>query len=114
MHELSYMSRMVGMALDACKQNQLTSVESIEISVGETTGLVPHFLEDYYPECVKGTLLEGSKLYINFLPVTARCMDCGEEYKPGPENEYSCPMCRSIKSSFLHGREFTLDKIIGE
>lgn len=114
MHELSYMMRMVDTALAACKENDLTSVDELVIKVGETTGLVPHFLEDYYPQCIKGTILEGSKLTVNFIPVTARCDDCGTEYQPSRENSYKCPKCGSIHSKIIGGREFTLERIIGD
>ncbi|MDD6351762.1 MAG: hydrogenase maturation nickel metallochaperone HypA [Lachnospiraceae bacterium] len=114
MHELSYMIRMVDTALVACKENDLTSVDELVIKVGETTGLIPHFLEDYYPQCIKGTILEGSKLTVNFIPVTARCDDCGTEYQPSRENSYKCPKCGSIHSKIIGGREFTLERIIGD
>lgn len=114
MHELSYMSRMVTTALLACEENDIKKVDELVISVGETTGLIPHYLEDYYPKCTEGTLLEGSHLTVHFIPVTAKCLNCGEEYKPSPKDQYACPKCQSIKASFIAGREFRLDRIIGE
>lgn len=114
MHELSYMMRMVDTALEACQNNGLKSVSSMEISVGEATGLIPHYLKDYYPQCVKGTILEGSELCVHYIPVTARCSDCGNEYNPSRENDYRCPVCNSFKATIVHGREFILDRLTGE
>lgn len=105
---------MVDTALTACQENNLKTVTSIEISVGEATGLIPHYLEDYYPQCVKDTILENSTLKVNYIPVTAKCEDCGTEYTPSRENEYKCPQCRSIHSRMIHGREFVLDRLTGE
>lgn len=114
MHELSYMMRMVDTALDACKQNDLEKVTEMDISVGEATGLIPHYLKDYYPQCVKDTILEGSKLTVHFIPVMAKCSDCGTEYNPSKENDYRCPSCNSFKATIVHGREFILDRLTGE
>lgn len=105
---------MVDTALTACQENNLKTVTSIEISVGEATGLIPHYLEDYYPQCVKDTILENSTLKVNYIPVTAKCEDCGTEYTPSRENEYKCPQCASIHSRMIHGREFVLDRLTGE
>ncbi|MQN01361.1 MAG: hydrogenase maturation nickel metallochaperone HypA [Lachnospiraceae bacterium] len=114
MHELSYMMRMVDTALEACKKNDLKKVTEMEISVGEATGLIPHYLKDYYPKCVKGTILEGSDLTVHFIPVMAKCSDCGSEYQPSKENDYRCPNCKSFKAVIVHGREFTLNRLTGE
>lgn len=105
---------MVDTALTACQENDLKTVTSIEISVGEATGLIPHYLEDYYPQCVKDTILENSTLKVNYIPVTAKCEDCGTEYTPSRENGYKCPQCASIHSRMIHGREFVLDRLTGE
>lgn len=105
---------MVDTALDACKENGLTTVQEMQISVGEATGLIPHYLEDYYPQCVKDTILENSTLKVDYIPVTAKCDDCGTEYTPSRENDYKCPQCGSIHSRMIHGREFILDRLIGE
>lgn len=114
MHELSYMMRMTETALEACRENDLRRVDEMVISVGEATGLIPHFLEDYYPECVKGTILEGSKLTVNYVPVTAKCQECGQKYNPSRENHYCCPRCQSPKAVITGGREFTLERLIGD
>lgn len=108
------MMRMVDTALEACKKNDLKRVSGMEISVGEATGLIPHYLKDYYPQCIKGTILEGSSLKVNYIPVTAVCLDCGTEYTPSKENDYKCPSCKSFHSKMLHGREFILDRLTGE
>lgn len=114
MHELSYMARMVNTAISAAHENNIKRIGSMEIAVGEMTGLVPEYLEHYYPAATEGTVLEGSKLIIDFCPVKARCQDCGNEYAPSRENSYKCPACGSVKASILSGREFDLVRLSGE
>lgn len=114
MHELSYITRMVSAALSAANENNIKRVDSMEIAVGEMTGLVPEYLERYYPAATEGSILEGSKLIIDFLPVKAECTDCGKVFAPSKENAYKCPVCGSPRAKVLSGREFDLVRLSGE
>jgi Zn finger protein HypA/HybF involved in hydrogenase expression len=64
MHELSYMIRLARMASEAAAANHAKSVESVSVSIGTMVGLVPEYMQRYWPTAVKGTILEGSKLVI--------------------------------------------------
>ena len=113
MHELSYISKVVRLALEAANENRIEHVDSVEIDVGEMTGALPELLEKAYGESTPGTLLEGSDLIINMVPVTAVCDACGCEYHPSKENDYRCTNCSSIKSHITAGRDVTLKSITG-
>jgi hydrogenase nickel incorporation protein HypA/HybF len=112
MHEMSYIMRLANMAAETAKANNATSVESVSIQVGEMTGLIPEYLHRYYPKAVEGTILEGSRLEIEFLPVKVRCKSCGCEYHPDKTNEYLCPSCHSAGSDLLQGREFLIKNMV--
>ena len=112
MHEMSYILRLANMASETAKANNARSVESVSIQVGEMTGLIPEYLHRYYPKAVEGTILEGSKLEIEYLPVQVRCKNCGSTYHPDRTNEYLCPSCHSAGSELLHGREFLIKNIV--
>ena len=112
MHEMSYILRLANMASETAKANNARSVESVSIQVGEMTGLIPEYLHRYYPKAVEGTILEGSKLEIEYLPVQVRCKNCGSTYHPDRTNEYLCPFCHSAGSELLHGREFLIKNIV--
>lgn len=114
MHEMSYILRIVRLAEKTAEENQLTHVDSVEISVGEMTGLVPEYLSRYYPEAARGTALEDSSLVIHPVAVRARCENCGIEFAPTRGNHYCCPACGSARAKVLAGREFELMRITGE
>jgi len=111
MHELSYITRLVNMAAASATENKAKKVESISIQVGQMTGLIPEYLERYYPIACKNTILEGSSIKIEYLHTTLKCDDCGGEYTPNAENNYCCPNCKSIKGKLIHGREFLIKDI---
>lgn len=114
MHEMSYILRIVRLAERTAAENSLEKIDAVEIAVGEMTGLVPEYLTRYYPEAARGTALEGSELVIDYVPVRARCENCGAEYAPSRENRYCCPVCGSPRAKVLAGREFELVRITGE
>ena len=100
------------MAADTAINNNATSVETLSIQVGEMTGLIPQYLERYYPKAVEGTILNGSKLEIEYLPVKVECQKCNNTYHPDRSNEYTCPFCHSSESKLLQGREFLIKNIV--
>lgn len=127
MHEMSCVVRMVNLAQKTVEQEMKKMAESpgvepaaaprvsrIVVSVGEMTGIIPMYLHRYYPDAVKGTLLDGSGLETEDLPAMVQCLDCGTEYHPGVENDYSCPKCRSIQGKVTQGRDVLLKAVILE
>ena len=89
-------------------------VQKIVVQVGEMTGVIPLYLPRYYPEAIKGTYLEGSELETEDLPAMVQCLDCGTEYHPGVENDYSCPKCKSIQGKVTQGRDVLLKEVVLE
>ena len=111
MHELSYITRIIPLAVEAAGENRITNVREVSIAVGEMTGAVPELLGKAYRESTPGTLLENSDLVVTMVPVTAVCDECENNYHPSKENDYCCPSCGSKKSRIISGREVTLVSI---
>lgn len=130
MHEMSYVVRMVNLAQKTVEQDMEKAssgaptqasaspvpprVSKIVVQVGEMTGVIPMYLHRYYPEAVKGTLLEGSELETEDLPAMVKCLDCETEYHPCVENNYSCPECQSINGKVTQGRDVLLKEVVLE
>ena len=114
MHEMSYILKMVNMACEIAAENQAKKVRMIEIDVGQTTGVMPYYMSKYYPEAVKGTILEGSELVCNDVPVKAYCEECGNEYYPTRENRYICPNCGGRRAHIIEGKDVVLKNVVIE
>ena len=82
MHEMSYITKMVVLAIDVAKDNDARAVKKIEIDIGKASGVMPFYMYKYYPEAVKNTILEGSELVCREVPVKALCEECNKEYLP--------------------------------
>ena len=105
---MSYITKIVGLAIESAEENQLNNVSTVEIEVGEMTGALPELLEKAYREVIPDTPLKNSVLKIQLVPVTAVCDSCGSTYHPAKDNDYCCVNCGSKKSRILSGREVTL------
>ncbi len=114
MHEMSYMLRLIRLAEEAARQQELSSIDTMVVEVGGMTGVLPYYLHKYFPAAAKGTLLESAKLEVVEVPVRTRCDDCGTEYEPDKENSYSCPNCGSKNGCVIAGREVTLSRLIAK
>ena len=111
MHEMSYVVRVVNLALKKCEEEDIKKVESLTVQIGQMVGVEPFYMEKYYKQATEGTLLEGSDIVCEILPVMVRCDGCGNEYHPDAKNDYLCPQCGSGAAKLLQGREFVLKEI---
>ncbi len=114
MHEMSYIARMVSLAVDVATENRAKKVKSIEVSIGKTSGVMPYYMQKYYPDASKGTILEGAELICVEVPVTALCEECGKEYEPTKESNYLCPFCGGRKAHIVAGKDVVLTNVVIE
>ncbi len=114
MHEMSYIARMVNLAIDVAQQNNARKVLKIEVLIGKTSGVMPYYMHKYYPEASKGTILEGAELVCEEVPVKALCEECNKEYFPTSENRYMCPHCGGRKAHIIEGKGVMLKNVVIE
>ncbi len=114
MHEMSYISRMVALAIEVAEENKAEKVKSIVVEIGKTSGVMPYYMHKYYPEAAKGTILEDAELICEEVPVKALCEECGKEYYPTSENRYLCTHCGGRKAHIVEGKGVTLKNIVIE
>ncbi|MBE5823447.1 MAG: hydrogenase maturation nickel metallochaperone HypA [Butyrivibrio sp.] len=111
---MSYISRMVNLAIDVANENKAKVVKSIEVSIGKSSGVMPYYMHKYYPDASKGTILEGAELICIEIPVTALCEECGSEYEPVKEHDYLCPRCGGRRARIIAGRDVALSNVVIE
>ncbi len=113
MHEAGVISGMLKTVESVMAANDLTTVETIVLEVGELSGVIPHYMETCYPAAVFETPFENTKLKINVIPGIVRCNRCGREFNGMKEN-LTCPFCRETEDlTPLTGQELVISQIIG-
>ena len=58
MHELSYIMKIIPIAVEAAQKEHIDNVSTVEIEVGEMTGALPELLEKAYSESIPNTHLK--------------------------------------------------------
>lgn len=111
MHEMSYVVRFVNQAIESAREQNVSCVKRIVVSVGEMTGVLPEYLYKYYPLAIKDTILDGSELSVKMIPIRVECSGCGKTYHPTREQRYLCPFCSDSRGRVISGRDVILEQI---
>lgn len=103
MHEVSVVTGIVDAVIAELSGYRLEKVNSVDVMIGDMTSLGEEQMRFAYEIVTRGTILEGSELVIEHVPVEVRCDSCGYE---GPtrmidDPDYdshaipvlSCPKC---------------------
>ena len=90
MHELSIAHAIVGTVADAVPGRR---VERVRLQVGMLAGVVPEALQFGWEVATGGTLLEGSVLEVERVPLDAVCLDCQVPSAHASPPPLTCPAC---------------------
>lgn len=108
MHELSIAQNLVEIANTAAQQANVQRVTAIRLQLGALSGVVKDSLLFCYDIASAGTLLEGSKLLIEELPVIIYCPQCQQTVALETVQAFCCPVCGTFSSDVRQGRELEI------
>lgn len=107
MHELSIAKSLIELACVEAEKVGKT-VEAVHIRVGAMSGVVPETLVIAYEFASQSTILEGSRLIIEAVPVSIFCQPCGKiQVLPGIQS-FACPACGVTSCDLRAGRELDI------
>ncbi len=111
MHELGIVFHLIDMVEDLGKENDLTHVGSVTLTLGEVSGVVPEYLQDCWKWAVAKTdIMKECELKIDPVDAVTLCNSCKKEY-PTVEYGKTCPYCQSEDTYLLRGQEMELKEI---
>lgn len=105
MHELSVALSLVEAAELAAKRAGAERVNYLRVRVGSMSGVVAEALEFSYAIATRGTLLEGSALRIEAVPVAVYCGRCDQERDLPELHSFRCPVCGATTARIVRGKE---------
>lgn len=116
MHELSVVQSIVQTSIDFLKEQNIDNAKFVTLIVGKHTGIIPEYLEMYYDDVCKDTILEGSELRIEERPTEYFCKDCGNVFKTVFASHQhlmktNCPKCQSEDLEVISGNELLIKEI---
>lgn len=110
MHELSIAYSLVNVANEAAQEAKVKRVDALHLRLGALSGVVKDALLFSYDIATQGTLLEGSRLEIEELPVMVKCPQCNNEEGcelPGIQR-FRCPTHDIPTANIVQGRELEI------
>lgn len=111
MHELGIVFRIIEQVEEVCAENELHSVASVTLEVGEVSTVVGSYLTDCWSWAVQKTqALKGAELKIEGVPAFTICNDCGKSYRT-VEYGRTCPFCSSERTRLVSGNEVIIKEI---
>ncbi|MCU1348520.1 MAG: hydrogenase expression/synthesis HypA [Acidobacteria bacterium] len=108
MHELSIALSIVEGAEEEAARCGAAGVSSVHLRLGLLTGVVKEALLFAYEHACKGTLLEGSRLLIEDVPVLIQCGTCNEPRPPQSLWQLQCATCEAPALDIVQGREMQI------
>ncbi len=111
MHELSIVTYVIKQVQKIAEQNHLTQIQSVTLSFGEVSGVVPAYLVDCWDWYAKKTpIIKDCKLLYETIPAITWCDNCKKTY---PTVTYGkiCPYCGSGETWLQQGNEMNIKQI---
>ena len=107
MHELSIAYSLVQTAAHAAQAAGIEQVQVVHLQLGALSGVVKEALLFSYDIAVEGTVLAGSRLEIETLPVVIHCATCGDVQLPTIQR-FRCPICDVASADIRQGKELEI------
>ena len=111
MHELGTIYYVIDAVEKLMVENDLTKVGSISLEVGEVSGIIPAYLDEFWQYArAKTEHFKETELKIEELKAVTYCQDCRQTY-PTMQYGKTCPYCRSGNTFLITGNEYNIKEI---
>ena len=110
MHELSIVESLLALVLQHAEQAEADKVVSVNLVVGELSGVVDEAVEFYWDFLTRETIAKDSRIIFRHVPASLKCRKCGETFLSS-EHGYVCPKCREQQVDIIAGRELFVESL---
>lgn len=110
MHELSIAMSIVDMAEEEATQRH-GRVVAVHLRLGQLSGVVKDALLSCYGMASAGTLLEGSELRVEEVPVEIFCGACNAPRVLSSMQWFACPVCGTPSAAVVRGKELEVSAL---
>ena len=110
MHELSIVESLLDLVLEHAGKAEAEKVVSVNLVVGELSGVVDEAVEFYWDFLTKETIAKDSRIIFRHVPAKLQCRKCGETFLSS-EQGYICPKCGEQQVDIIAGRELFVESL---
>lgn len=111
MHELSIALSIIERAEEEVLRQGGGRVYAVHLRLGPLSGVVKEALLFSYELACEGTLLEGSRLLIENVPVSIECPQCRAERPAVSLQSLQCKQCGTPATGVLRGAELEVSAL---
>jgi hydrogenase nickel incorporation protein HypA/HybF len=109
-HEMGITAEILAAVTDATEKAGGTRINSVHVTIGELTEIVPDAIQFAWEALTPGTLAEGATLEIVRTEGRSRCLQCGAEFSHDRWDRI-CAACGSFLTEPLSGDELRVDSV---
>lgn len=110
MHELAVTRLVLSTVLDRLRENGLSKVVAVSLTVGELRGFEQEWVQRYFSAAAKGTPAADAVVTLFRVPSRFRCRDCHQDFRIDLRGDAAqrCPHCRGRDYALCAGDELQL------
>jgi hydrogenase nickel incorporation protein HypA/HybF len=110
MHEQSIVESLLNLALANAEKAKARKIISINLVVGDYTGVMEDAVDFFFGFLSKDTIAAGAKINYKHIPGQLRCRDCDILF-PLQKHDYRCPRCEGKRIEIVGGRELYIENM---
>ncbi|MEM0961190.1 MAG: hydrogenase maturation nickel metallochaperone HypA [Bacteroidota bacterium] len=111
MHELSIATSLVRLAEQSAREAGAARVTRVHLRLGVLSGVVREALDFAYDIATEGTMLTGSELVVEDVPLVVWCSACESERSLSTITRFRCPTCDAPTPDVRSGRELEISHL---
>ena len=111
MHEMSLAMNIVELVCEKARAAEAEKITSIDLEVGDLSGVLADSLAFCFEAAAKSTLAEGALLNINRVAGQGKCLACGNLFVTDSLVS-QCPRCGDYVTEIVQGRELRVSSLI--
>jgi hydrogenase nickel incorporation protein HypA/HybF len=105
MHELSIAMSIVELAEEEIAKRGSVHVAAVHLKLGALSGVVKKALLSSFEMACEDTMLHGSRLVVEEVPVVVYCPTCNARRRVESIQWFACPECGTATPEVLQGKE---------
>lgn len=111
MHEYSIVDSLISIAIKECRKNGFNKIESVSVSIGKASGVMPEALLFAFDALKMETIANEAALHIEEIPLSGYCENCKGDFMTEEFFIFACPSCGSGSLKITSGRELEIKEI---
>lgn len=113
MHELGVTRDIARIVVQRAQESGAHRVVAVDLVIGRMRNLEEQWVQRYFTRCAKGTIAEGARIHIEYVPIAFHCRSCGETFvlDVHKDERMHCPHCHGDDFSMICGGELLIKDI---